>query len=58
MTDKEKIDYLKRHFQHEIKWFKECEESEDYDDSYTYDMVYEKFSRNDCFTVLQILSED
>lgn len=58
MTDKEKIEYLKDHFRSQIKWFKECEASEDYDDSYTYDMASEEFDRNDCYTVLQILSED
>lgn len=52
----EKINYLKSYFNNQIKWFKEMEEEKD--ESYTYDESHEQFDRSDCYTVLQILSED
>ena len=56
MTDTEKIKALELALRSQIKWYKEIEADEDYDDSYTYDMAHEEFDRGSCCEVLAILS--
>jgi len=57
MTNDEKIQALEFLLREQIKWYKDCESSEDYDDSYTYDTSEEQYDRSTCCEILTILSK-
>lgn len=58
MKDMEKIKQLESLLLHQINWFKDTTSNkEDYDDSYTYDMVDEQFGRSELYNILSILAE-
>ena len=58
MNDTEKIKQLESLLLHQINWFKDTTSNkEDYDDSYTYDMVDEQFGRSELYNLLLILAK-
>ena len=56
MSAKEKIQKLEEILKSQIDWYKGCEEDDDIDDSYAYDVVEEQFDRSDLSAILNILS--
>lgn len=57
MNNTEKIEQLESLLLHQINWFKDTTSNkEDYDDSYTYDMVDEQFGRSELYNLLLILA--
>ena len=58
MNDTEKRKQLESLLLHQINWFKDTTSNkEDYDDSYTYDMVDEQFGRSELYNLLLILAK-
>ena len=52
MTDKEKIQSLQKSLHLQLEWFKKS------DDDYAYDEAHNEFGREECYTILKILSEE